>query len=140
MLSFVKIGISLIKYVPQVVLNIQRKSTVGWSIWNILLDFTGGCLSILQLVLDCADMKDFSGITGNPAKFGLGFVSIFFDLIFMVQHYFLYAENGRMSEDGLHEQQEPLLPQGDAASEQEEQGGHEADDNEVLFQPETIMV
>jgi cystinosin len=49
LLSFVKIGISLIKYIPQVILNYGRKSTVGWSIWNILLDFTGGILSILQV-------------------------------------------------------------------------------------------
>ena len=140
LLSFVKIGISLIKYIPQVVLNIQRKSTVGWSIWNILLDFTGGCLSIMQLVLDCADMKDFSGITGNPAKFGLGFVSIIFDLIFMVQHYCLYVEDGRGSEGVVHEQQEPLLPPGHATSEQDENEGNEVEENEVVFQPETIMV
>ena len=107
LLSFIKIGISLIKYIPQVILNYQRKSTVGWSIWNIILDFTGGCLSDLQLVLDCADLKDFSGITGNPAKFGLGFVSIMFDLIFMTQHYVLY--NART----VSPETEPLLLQDD---------------------------
>ena len=30
-------------------MNYRRKSTVGWSIGNILLDFTGGSLSILQV-------------------------------------------------------------------------------------------
>jgi cystinosin len=30
-LSFLKIGVSLIKYIPQVVLNYHRKSTLGWS-------------------------------------------------------------------------------------------------------------
>ena len=94
MLSFVKILITLIKYIPQVILNFRRKSTVGWSIWNILLDFTGGTLSDLQLVLDCADLGDFTGITGNLAKFGLGFVSITFDLIFMLQHYVLFPKRG----------------------------------------------
>lgn len=34
---------------------------------------------------------DFSAITGNPIKFGLGFVSVSFDLVFMVQHYLLYS-------------------------------------------------
>lgn len=29
-LSFVKLGISLVKYIPQVLLNYKRKSTVGW--------------------------------------------------------------------------------------------------------------
>ena len=91
-LSYVKIFVSLIKYTPQVILNFQRKSTQGWSIWNILLDFTGGILSVLQLILDCSDMGDWTGITGNAAKFGLGNVSIFFDLIFMFQHYVLYRD------------------------------------------------
>ncbi len=31
-------------------------------------------------------------MTGNPVKFGLGFASMFFDVIFMVQHYILYRE------------------------------------------------
>jgi len=94
MLSFVKILITLIKYIPQVILNFKRQSTVGWSIWNILLDFTGGTLSDLQLVLDCADLGDWTGITGNLAKFGLGFVSITFDVIFMLQHYVLFPHRG----------------------------------------------
>lgn len=111
-LSFVKIGISLIKYLPQVVLNYRRQSTAGWSIWNILLDFTGGVLSDTQLVLDCADMKDFSGITGNLAKFGLGFVSMFFDIIFMVQHYCLYAHPAIGTDVGGTEH-DPLLPNGE---------------------------
>ena len=49
LLSYIKIFISLIKYIPQVILNMKRKSTVGWSIWNILLDLTGGTLSDLQV-------------------------------------------------------------------------------------------
>lgn len=32
-------------------MNYRRQSTVGWSIGNILLDFTGGSLSILQMFL-----------------------------------------------------------------------------------------
>jgi len=32
-------------------MNFRRKSTVGWSIGNILLDFTGGILSITQMFL-----------------------------------------------------------------------------------------
>jgi cystinosin len=108
-LSFVKIGISLIKYIPQMILNFRRKSTVGWSIWNILLDFTGGILSDTQLVLDCVDMNDFSGITGNLAKFGLGFVSIFFDIIFLVQHYILFPDDRQEGRGSGSPELEPLL-------------------------------
>lgn len=93
LLSYIKLFISLMKYIPQVILNFRRKSTRGWSIWAILLDFAGGSFSDLQLVMDCADMGDWTGITGNLAKLGLGSVSIVFDLIFMMQHYILYPGN-----------------------------------------------
>lgn len=32
-------------------MNYRRKSTEGWSIGNVLLDFTGGSLSMLQMFL-----------------------------------------------------------------------------------------
>ena len=32
-------------------MNFRRKSTQGWSIGNVLLDFTGGSLSLLQMFL-----------------------------------------------------------------------------------------
>ena len=89
-LSYIKLAISFIKYCPQVYINWVAKSTVGWSIHNILLDFTGGMLSIGQLVLDAYISEDWSGISGDPVKFGLGFLSIAFDLVFITQHYVLY--------------------------------------------------
>jgi len=91
--SYVKLGITLIKYIPQVVMNYRRKSTVGWSIGNILLDFTGGALSILQMVLISYNNDDWDSIFGDPTKFGLGFFSILFDILFIVQHFCLYRDN-----------------------------------------------
>lgn len=64
-LGYVKIVATLVKYCPQVYLNYQRKSTEGWSIWQILLDFIGGILSLLQLVIDSALQADWSGLTGT---------------------------------------------------------------------------
>lgn len=32
-------------------MNFKRQSTLGWSIGNVLLDFTGGSLSIIQMFL-----------------------------------------------------------------------------------------
>lgn len=32
-------------------MNFRRKSTVGWSIGNVLLDFIGGSFSLLQMFL-----------------------------------------------------------------------------------------
>ncbi|KAJ3320731.1 hypothetical protein HDV06_005024 [Boothiomyces sp. JEL0866] len=91
--SLIKMTISLIKYTPQVVLNYENKSTIGWSIENILLDLLGGVLSIGQQVIDCSMIGNWTGITGNPVKFGMGLASIFFDLIFVVQHYVLYPSD-----------------------------------------------
>lgn len=81
----------MIKYVPQVVLNYNLKSTEGWNVWNVLLDVEGGVLSLGQLLLDASTCSDWSPVTGNPVKFALGWTSLIFDFIFIVQHYCLYA-------------------------------------------------
>ena len=39
-LSYVKLAITLTKYMPQVALNCRRRSTVGWNIDNVVLDLT----------------------------------------------------------------------------------------------------
>lgn len=92
---------------PQVWANYKRKSTVGWSIGQLNLDFVGGVLSILQLVIDSSLQEDWSGITGNLVKLGLGNVSIFFDIVFMTQHYVLYRH--AKIDDGDSGSDEPLL-------------------------------
>lgn len=74
-------------------MNYKRKSTIGWSITNILLDFTGGALSLLQMFLLAYNFNDWSSIFGSPTKFGLGFFSIVFDIVFIIQHYVLYRNN-----------------------------------------------
>ena len=136
LLSYIKIFISLIKYMPQVVLNFKRKSTVGWSIWNILLDLTGGILSDLQLVLDCADLHDFSGITHNKVKLALGSLSIVFDLIFIMQHYILYAAPA-----ATDEQLEPLLPPTEEGASSDEEGAPSEDASQSSSsQPLTVFV
>lgn len=33
-------------------MNYRRKSTSGWSIGNVLLDFIGGWLSMLQMMIN----------------------------------------------------------------------------------------
>ncbi len=91
-------------------MNYQRQSTFGWSIGQILLDFSGGVLSIVQLLIDASLQPDWSGVIGNPVKLGLGNVSIFFDLIFITQHFFLYrhAEHDKSNGD-VEDTEEPLL-------------------------------
>mmetsp|Transcript_15982 Transcript_15982/g.36576 ORF Transcript_15982/g.36576 Transcript_15982/m.36576 type:complete len:306 (-) Transcript_15982:28-945(-) len=90
-LSEVKVVVSTFKYCPQVWKNYSRKSTVGWSIHNVLLDFIGGALSVAQLLLDAYIHADWTAISGDPAKLLLGNLTMFFDVIFVIQHYCLYA-------------------------------------------------
>ncbi|KAK0735515.1 hypothetical protein B0T21DRAFT_187766 [Apiosordaria backusii] len=51
-ISYVKLIVTLIKYTPQVLVNYRNKSTRGWSITQILLDFSGGVLSMGQQGID----------------------------------------------------------------------------------------
>nr|XP_015221207.1 PREDICTED: cystinosin [Lepisosteus oculatus] len=88
--SYIKLGVTLVKYIPQAFMNYQRKSTEGWSIGNVLLDFTGGAFSLLQMFLQSYNNDEWKLIFGDPTKFGLGLFSILFDILFMVQHYCLY--------------------------------------------------
>lgn len=74
---------------------------------QILLDFAGGILSVVQLLIDSYLQGDWSGITGNPVKLALGNFSVFFDIIFIVQHYCLYRGNrGKAFTDA---ESDPLL-------------------------------
>lgn len=93
-------------------MNYKRKSTVGWSIDQILLDLAGGMLSISQLVLDSSLQGDWSGVTGNPVKFGLGNISMSFDIIFLVQHFVLYRQHPRDQESGHIDGEERALLEG----------------------------
>ncbi|XP_037027131.1 cystinosin homolog isoform X2 [Bradysia coprophila] len=101
--SYIKLTITLIKYIPQAVMNYRRKSTVGWSIGNILLDFTGGILSMLQMLLNGYNYDDWSSIFGDPTKFGLGLFSVLFDILFMVQHYGLYRHSRKLEDNNDNE-------------------------------------
>lgn len=108
-LGYVKLVVTLVKYAPQLRANIRNQSTHGWSIWQILLDLAGGVLSIAQQAIDSWLQHDWSGITSNPVKFGLGQISVFFDVLFILQHYVIYRKK---SVDGRRgdETERLLLP------------------------------
>ncbi|KAH8700652.1 putative L-cystine transporter [Talaromyces proteolyticus] len=101
-ISYVKVVVTVVKYVPQAWLNYKRKSTVGWDIRQIILDLSGGVLSIGQLILDSSFDADWSAVTGNPIKFLLGNVSIIFDVLFVVQHYILYKDRTDKESDDIN--------------------------------------
>ena len=110
-MGWCKVFISLIKYIPQVVSNYRRKSTIGWNIHNILLDFTGGAFSFGQNIVD--SFRDEFSVTSegqpkglNIAKFALSFISMFFDIIFMTQHYILYKDSNTDIEERQKEKRD----------------------------------
>lgn len=108
-LSYVKLAITVIKYTPQAYMNYKRKATTGWSINNILLDFTGGVLSIAQMFFLAYNYDDWTSIFGNFTKFGLGAISISFDIIFVIQHYVLYKQNNEQLETSGESIPEPVI-------------------------------
>jgi cystinosin len=89
-LGYFKVSITAVKYMPQAYWNYSRKSTAGWSIFNILMDFTGGFFSFLQLIL-----SRFAGDPNpvNLVKVLLGLLAMGFDILFMLQHYVFYRHS-----------------------------------------------
>eukprot|EP00271_Cylindrocystis_brebissonii_P006825 TRINITY_DN19655_c0_g1_i1.p1 TRINITY_DN19655_c0_g1~~TRINITY_DN19655_c0_g1_i1.p1 ORF type:complete len:285 (-),score=29.50 TRINITY_DN19655_c0_g1_i1:328-1182(-) len=88
----IQVIMTTIKYIPQAWFNFVRRSTLGWSIGNILLDITGGLGALLQMVLQAWDQKSSEIFFGNPGKLCLSLETIAFDTLFIVQHYILYPE------------------------------------------------
>ena len=103
-MGYAKAAITFVKYCPQVYLNWKRKSTVGWSTENVLLDLTGGSLSLLQSALNSIALGErfFEKGGFNVVKFILSITSIVFDSIFLFQHFVLY----RGARDTLEEEAE----------------------------------
>ncbi|KAL3636656.1 hypothetical protein CASFOL_018955 [Castilleja foliolosa] len=87
----IQVVMTIIKYIPQAVLNFRRKSTVGFSIGNILLDLLGGVTNYCQMVVQSVDQHSWVNFYGNIGKIMISLVSIFFDILFIIQHYVLYC-------------------------------------------------
>ncbi|KAL0898225.1 hypothetical protein Bca101_082186 [Brassica carinata] len=105
-----QVGMTCVKYIPQAKMNFTRKSTVGWSIGNILLDFGGGLANYLQMVIQSIDQNSWVNFYGNIGKTLLSLISIFFDILFMFQHYVLYPEKkASKSVETGEESNEPLM-------------------------------
>lgn len=86
-LSWVKLAATLIKYTPQVILNARRRATRGFHVLGVSLDLAGSVLSLVQLGLDCYLAGSFSLVVGDPAKFGLGLLTMLFDCMLIGQHW-----------------------------------------------------
>lgn len=102
MMGYCKLCISFMKYAPAVYYNYKRKSTKGWSIFNILLDIVGGVFSFASGSIEVSD-----GL--NVTKLILAITTVFFDVIFIVQHYCLYNRNKEFYSDEVGEMGDPLV-------------------------------
>ncbi|EYC20402.1 hypothetical protein Y032_0022g607 [Ancylostoma ceylanicum] len=73
------------------------------------------------MCLQCWNVADWTAFYGNPVKFGLGVISISFDILFMIQHYILYPDR-KDAEKGDVEQDDQLTMDGESgkASDKEE--------------------
>lgn len=86
-LFVLKISMSLIKYIPQVIHNHDRKSMKGFAIQSVALDITGGVASLSQLILQITKDQGFNfvAIVANFGKIGLALVTLVFNVIFISQ-------------------------------------------------------
>ncbi|XP_027923327.1 cystinosin homolog isoform X2 [Vigna unguiculata] len=84
---------TLIKYFPQTLLNFLRKSTNGFSIGTVLLDFSGGVFNYSQMAVQSIDQGSWVNFYGNIGKVLISLVTISYDSILICQHYVLYPDN-----------------------------------------------
>ncbi|KAL8130709.1 hypothetical protein V2J09_019864 [Rumex salicifolius] len=113
----IQVIMTVIKYIPQAFMNFFRKSTEGFSIGNILLDLFGGVTNYGQMTVQSIDQDSWVNFYGNIGKTLLSMISIFFDIVFICQHYVLYPSRKAklllpltVVEEG---EEEPLLMQSD---------------------------
>ncbi|KAL5581280.1 hypothetical protein UlMin_013722 [Ulmus minor] len=106
----IQVFMTVVKYIPQACMNFKRKSTDGFSVGNILLDFSGGVANCAQMAVQSIDQDSMVNFYGNIGKTLLSLISIFFDIIFMVQHFLLYSSRRALiSSKTSKESKEPLV-------------------------------
>lgn len=89
-LGYFKMFSTLLKHPPQIYFNFKRKSTKGWSIEGMIMDFLGGLFSLIALLLELSINRK---LHVNKAKLFLSVMSMIYDVTYMVQHYALYGDN-----------------------------------------------
>ncbi|GLU11384.1 hypothetical protein SLE2022_281350 [Rubroshorea leprosula] len=110
----IQVCMAVIKFTPQALLNFSRKSTKGFSIGNILFDFTGSLANYAQMVVQSIDQNSWVNFHGNMGKFLLSLVSLSFDILFMLQHFVLYpAKKTTLCPKLGGEGKEPLIKSSD---------------------------
>ncbi|XP_054790048.1 cystinosin homolog isoform X2 [Prosopis cineraria] len=86
----IQVCMTLIKYMPQAFMNFLRKSTDGFSIGGVLLDFSGGIFNYSQMAVQSIDQGSWVNFFGTVGKVFISLVTIFYDSVLLFQHYVLY--------------------------------------------------
>ncbi|KAI9121615.1 hypothetical protein K1719_008648 [Acacia pycnantha] len=90
-LNTLQVFLTVVKYIPQAIMNFKRRSTDGFSITNILLDLSGAIASYGQMVVQSVDQGSWNNFYGNIGKLMLSLITVCFDSLFITQHFVLYA-------------------------------------------------
>ncbi|KAF4667085.1 hypothetical protein FOZ61_008839 [Perkinsus olseni] len=94
-LGTIKVIITFVKYIPQIIMNHRRKSTAGLAIQVPMMDIGGALFSGLQNILDAVYHNDIHIVTGNLPKMLIGTASSLYGLAILVQHFVLYRASSR---------------------------------------------
>ncbi|RYQ86362.1 hypothetical protein Ahy_B10g106030 isoform A [Arachis hypogaea] len=106
----IQVCMTIIKYFPQAFMNFLRKSTDGFSIGGVLLDFSGGVFNYSQMAVQSIDQGSWVNFYGNMGKVLISLVTIVYDSILMLQHYVLYPEKkGVTCSKNYKEIKQPLI-------------------------------
>ena len=84
-MPLVRRRISVIKYIPQIVTNHQRRSTTGISTTSVILEATVGPAIVSQVTLDVINNNAISLILGNFSKLLDGTSTLFGNRILLLQ-------------------------------------------------------
>nr|XP_053631522.1 cystinosin homolog [Cherax quadricarinatus]XP_053631523.1 cystinosin homolog [Cherax quadricarinatus] len=95
LLSYFKLIFSLLDYIPQLYVNYKNQSTKGYSMTGIALDFLGGVMSLAQMFILADNCNDWISTFTDFSKFGLGIITILFDVLYFGQHYY-YHLHGKL--------------------------------------------
>ncbi|SCU77828.1 LANO_0A01376g1_1 [Lachancea nothofagi CBS 11611] len=93
-LYLLKISMSLIKYIPQVKHNFERKSMKGFPIQSVVCDVFGSVCSLSQLALQIArdePILTVEVVSANFGRIGIALVTLFFNFVYISQ-WLLYGE------------------------------------------------
>lgn len=102
--------VGFVKFIPQLMLNVERASTVGWSVTGVWLDFLGQCFAFVEFLLQHLDKRDeVIKSLHKTGRFLLIITLVSFDIIFLFHHYVLYSPKDHELENAVNNSDDSLI-------------------------------